>query len=86
MYLPYFNIELIIKEETGHGNTSCRCKRSTCKSAGCLPVTADKNGVPNVCLMGFVKVRNDETLIMAKVFWQKTEANLNENPKAALSA
>ena len=49
-------------------------------------VTADKNGVPNVCLMGFVKVRDDETLIMANVFWKKTEANLKENPKAALSA
>lgn len=35
--------------------------------------------------MGFVKVRNDETLIMANVFWKKTKANLNENPKAALS-
>jgi predicted pyridoxine 5'-phosphate oxidase superfamily flavin-nucleotide-binding protein len=49
-------------------------------------VTADKNGVPNVCLMGFVKVRDDETIIMANVFWKKTEANLKENPKAAISA
>jgi uncharacterized protein len=49
-------------------------------------VTADKNGVPNVCLMGFVKARDDETIIMANVFWKKTEANLKENPKAAISA
>ncbi|WP_235283100.1 hypothetical protein [Methanosarcina sp. 2.H.A.1B.4] len=35
--------------------------------------------------MGFAKVRNDETLIMANVFWKKTKANLNDNPKAALS-
>ncbi|MCQ1534380.1 hypothetical protein FTO70_01440 [Methanosarcina sp. KYL-1] len=48
-------------------------------------VTADKNGVPNVALMGFVKARDDETLIMANVFWKKTEANLKENPKAAIS-
>lgn len=49
-------------------------------------VTADKNGVPNVCLMGFVKAKDDETLLMANVFWKKTEANLRDNPKAAVSA
>jgi predicted pyridoxine 5'-phosphate oxidase superfamily flavin-nucleotide-binding protein len=49
-------------------------------------VTADKNGVPNVALMGFVRAMDDETIIMANVFWKKTEANLKENPKAALSA
>lgn len=49
-------------------------------------VTADKNGVPNIVFMGFVKVRDDETIVMANIFWKKTEANLKENPKAAISA
>ena len=31
-------------------------------------VTADKNGFLNLCLMGFVKVRDGEILIMANVF------------------
>ncbi|HII01815.1 TPA: hypothetical protein HA351_09270 [Methanosarcinaceae archaeon] len=48
--------------------------------------TADKNGVPNVCLMGFVKAQDDETLVMADVFWKKTLANLQENPKATITA
>lgn len=38
--------------------------------------TADKNGVPNVCPMDFMKVRDDETLIVANFFWKRIEANL----------
>jgi hypothetical protein len=68
MYLLYSNIELKIKGETGHGKTSCRCKKALANQQAASLVTADKNGFLNLYLMGFVKVRDREILIMANVF------------------
>jgi uncharacterized protein len=47
--------------------------------------TADKNGVPNVVPINFIKILNDETLLASAVFMTKTFKNIQENPVCALS-
>ncbi|HVO78160.1 MAG TPA: pyridoxamine 5'-phosphate oxidase family protein, partial [Methanomassiliicoccales archaeon] len=45
--------------------------------------TASKSGVPNVCFVGRLKFADDETVLIVDNFFNKTRANLKENPKAA---
>jgi uncharacterized protein len=47
--------------------------------------TADKNGVPNVVPINFMKIVDDETILASAVFMGKTFQNLKENPVCALS-
>ncbi len=47
--------------------------------------TASKDGVPNVAPMGAVFVKDPETIWIQDNFMMKTLANVEENPKAALS-
>jgi uncharacterized protein len=47
--------------------------------------TADKNGVPNVVPINFMKILDDETILASAVFMTKTFNNLKENPVCALS-
>lgn len=47
--------------------------------------TADKNGVPNVVPINFMKILDDETILASAVFMTKTFYNLKENPVCALS-
>jgi len=51
----------------------------------CAVATADKDGVPNVVPIGFARVHDDETILIANIFMKKTERNLRENPRLALS-
>lgn len=46
--------------------------------------TSDSNGTPNVVPIGFCKVINDDTLLLADNFMKKTFSNLKENPKMSL--
>jgi predicted pyridoxine 5'-phosphate oxidase superfamily flavin-nucleotide-binding protein len=46
--------------------------------------TASKYGLPNVVPIGAVKFLDDETLLISDQFFNKTLANLQENPKIAL--
>ena len=46
--------------------------------------TSDLNGTPNVVPIGFCKVINDDTLLLADNFMKKTFSNLKENPKMSL--
>lgn len=46
--------------------------------------TADSNGKPNVVPIGFCKVMNDDTLLLADNFMKKTLSNLKENPKMSI--
>ena len=47
--------------------------------------TASKDGLPNVVPIGAVKFLDDETLLISDQFFNKTLANLQENPKIALA-
>ncbi|NLN38478.1 MAG: flavin-nucleotide-binding protein [Smithella sp.] len=47
--------------------------------------TASKDGSPNVVPIGAVKFLDDETLLISDQFFNKTLANLQENPKIALA-
>jgi len=47
--------------------------------------TSTKDGIPNVVPIGAFKLLDDETLLISDQFFQKTLANLKENPKAAIS-
>jgi uncharacterized protein len=47
--------------------------------------TADKNGIPNVVPINFMKILNDETILASAVFMTKTFNNLKENPVCAVS-
>jgi len=50
-----------------------------------LPVaTSSKNGVPNVIFVGLVKILDDETLMVVDNFFNKTAANLQENPRVSV--
>ena len=47
--------------------------------------TANKNGVPNVVPINFMKLLDDETILVSAVFMAKTFQNLQENPVCAIS-
>jgi uncharacterized protein len=47
--------------------------------------TASKAGRPNVVPIGAFKLLDDETLLISDQFFNKTLANMNENPHIALS-
>jgi uncharacterized protein len=47
--------------------------------------SADKNGVPNVVPINFMKILDDETILASAVFMTKTFQNLKENPVCAMS-
>ncbi len=47
-----------------------------------IPIaTASNDGVPNVALVGLLKILDDETILIANNYFKKTEANIKENPK-----
>ncbi len=45
--------------------------------------TSTKNGVPNIIYLKFLKVYNDEQILIANNKFHKTEHNLTENPRLA---
>ena len=48
--------------------------------------TADADGNPNVVFVGFLRVVDDETIHIADNFFDKTAANLSENPRVSIVA
>jgi predicted pyridoxine 5'-phosphate oxidase superfamily flavin-nucleotide-binding protein len=46
--------------------------------------TATKDGTPNVVFINFMKILDDETLLLSDNFFLKTAANLSENPRISL--
>lgn len=59
--------------------------KETIEKQNPVPVaTASADGVPNVALVGLLKILDDETILLADNFFNKTEANIKENPKIAL--
>jgi uncharacterized protein len=47
--------------------------------------TASKNSMPNAVPIGAFKLLDDETILISDQFFNKTLANMKENPVAALS-
>jgi predicted pyridoxine 5'-phosphate oxidase superfamily flavin-nucleotide-binding protein len=47
--------------------------------------TADKDGLPNVVPINFMKLLDEETILASAVFMTKTFQNLKENPVCAIS-
>ena len=59
--------------------------RQTLEKQKPIPLaTASKSGVPNVVFIGLLKIIDDETLMLADNFFNKTAANLEENPKISI--
>jgi predicted pyridoxine 5'-phosphate oxidase superfamily flavin-nucleotide-binding protein len=50
----------------------------------CHLITASKSGVPNAAPMGGLWVMDDDTIWISNNFMNKTAANIQENPQAAL--
>lgn len=46
--------------------------------------TSSSEGKPNVVFMGILKIKDDETLVFADNFFNKTATNLAENPWASV--
>jgi len=46
--------------------------------------TASSEGKPNVVFMGILKIKDEETLVFADNFFNKTATNLAENPFASV--
>ncbi|MDO5118200.1 MAG: pyridoxamine 5'-phosphate oxidase family protein [Eggerthellaceae bacterium] len=47
--------------------------------------TATSDGQPNTCVVGMKKIIDDETVYMSDQFFKKTLANLQANPKVAIT-
>ncbi|MDO9516766.1 MAG: pyridoxamine 5'-phosphate oxidase family protein [Methanosarcinaceae archaeon] len=61
--------------------------KETIESQNPTPVaTVSADGVPNVALVGLLKILDDETILIADNFFNKTEANIKENPKISIVA
>jgi len=59
--------------------------RETLEKQKPVPIaTASKSGVPNVVFVGLLKIIDDETLMIADNFFNKTAANLMDNPKISI--
>lgn len=59
--------------------------RATLEKQKPAPIaTADASGTPNVVYVGFLKVLDDETIMIGDNFFYKTAANLAENPKISI--
>jgi uncharacterized protein len=59
--------------------------RETLEKQKPIPIaTASKSGIPNVVFVGLLKIVDDETLMLADNFFNKTAQNLMENPKIAI--
>ena len=56
------------------------------KSQGYAVATCDKDGVPNVVPIHFVKILSDDELMMADVFMKKTLENIKQRQVMAVSA
>lgn len=46
--------------------------------------TADKSGIPNINIIAIKKIEDDETILLADNYFNKTLRNLNENKKATI--
>ena len=55
------------------------------KVADVVFATAREDGQPNVCIVGMKKIIDDETIYLSDQFFKKTLANVQANPKVAIT-
>lgn len=55
------------------------------QSRGYAVATCDKNGIPNVVPIHFVKILSDDEIMLADIFMKKTYANIQQKPVMAVS-
>jgi predicted pyridoxine 5'-phosphate oxidase superfamily flavin-nucleotide-binding protein len=60
-----------------------KVKKFLCGKIGWVG-TASRDGMPNIAIKGSLQVLDDEHLLFADLFSQKTRKNLEENPKVAV--
>jgi uncharacterized protein len=66
-------------------NLTDEIKESLSGTTTAFLATSSRDGTPNVVPIGAFKVLDGGTLLISDQFFNKTLANMKENPKAALS-
>lgn len=64
---------------------SARVKKIFLKQQDVVLATASKEGMPNVVVVGAKKIIDDETILISDQYFDKTLANMKENPRAAVT-
>lgn len=64
---------------------SKRVKEIFQKQRDVVLATASKEGIPNVVVVGAKKIIDDETILISDQYFDKTLANMKENPRAAVT-
>ncbi|MBT8489585.1 MAG: pyridoxamine 5'-phosphate oxidase family protein [Deltaproteobacteria bacterium] len=62
-----------------------RVKEIFQKQQNVVLATASKEGIPNVVVLGAKKIIDDETILISDQYFDKTLANMKENPRAAVT-
>jgi predicted pyridoxine 5'-phosphate oxidase superfamily flavin-nucleotide-binding protein len=62
-----------------------RVKEIFLKQQDVVLATASKEGIPNVVVVGAKKIIDDETILISDQYFDKTLANMKENPQAAVT-
>ena len=75
----------IIREELVMAKMDDRVKEIFQKRQNVVLATASKEGIPNVVVVGAKKIINDETILISDQYFDKTLANMKENPQAAVT-
>lgn len=62
-----------------------RVKEMFQKQRDVVLATASKEGIPNVVVVGAKKIIDDETILISDQYFDKTLANIKENPRVAVT-
>jgi predicted pyridoxine 5'-phosphate oxidase superfamily flavin-nucleotide-binding protein len=62
-----------------------RVKEMFQKQQDVVLATASKEGIPNVVVVGAKKIIDEETILISDQYFDKTLANMKENPQAAVT-
>jgi predicted pyridoxine 5'-phosphate oxidase superfamily flavin-nucleotide-binding protein len=62
-----------------------RVKEMFQKQQDVVLATASKEGIPNVVVVGAKKIIDAETILISDQYFDKTLANMKENPRAAVT-
>jgi predicted pyridoxine 5'-phosphate oxidase superfamily flavin-nucleotide-binding protein len=74
-----------IREELDMAKMGERVKEMFQKQRDVVLATASKEGIPNVVVVGAKKIIDDETILISNQYFDKTLANIKENPRVAVT-
>jgi predicted pyridoxine 5'-phosphate oxidase superfamily flavin-nucleotide-binding protein len=74
-----------IREELDMAKMGERVKEMFQKQRDVVLATASKEGIPNVVVVGAKKIIDDETILISDQYFDKTLANIKENPRVAVT-